>query len=59
LFCYIEKNCANKPEIEILDLNIESNLKPEEIFKIKLNEFNPNIVGFSMSYDISFKWLQV
>ena len=55
---YIEKNCANKPEIEILDLNIESNLKPEEIFKIKLNEFNPNIVGFSMSYDISFKWLQ-
>jgi radical SAM superfamily enzyme YgiQ (UPF0313 family) len=55
---YIEKNCINKPEIEILDLNIESELNPVQLLSLKLKDFNPNIIGFSMSYDISFKWLQ-
>jgi len=54
---YVEKNCVNKPTIEILDLNINSTESVEFIFEEKLREFKPDIVGFSMSYDISFKWL--
>ena len=54
---YVKKNCTNKPIIEIIDLNIESSTSIEDNFEKKLREFKPDIVGFSMSYDISFKWL--
>lgn len=54
---YVEKNCINNPIIEILDLNIDSSESTDDVFEKKLREFQPDIVGFSMSYDISFKWL--
>lgn len=33
---YVEKNCINNPIIEVLDLNIESNVTADEIFEAKL-----------------------
>ena len=54
---YIKKNCINKPIVEILDLNITSDDIAEDILNQKLLNFKPDIVGFSMSYDVSFKWL--
>lgn len=56
---YVKNNCINNPIIEVLDLNIEKNITTENLFEDKIREFLPDIVGFSMSYDISFKWLDI
>jgi len=55
---YVKRYARNNPVVEILDLNIENALDPEENFKREVSKMKPDIIGFSMSYDISFKWLK-
>jgi anaerobic magnesium-protoporphyrin IX monomethyl ester cyclase len=55
---YVKRYARNNPVVEILDLNIENSLDPEELFKCEVAKIKPDIIGFSMSYDISFKWLK-
>ncbi|MBT5914258.1 MAG: hypothetical protein HOH59_15730, partial [Rhodospirillaceae bacterium] len=55
---YVKSYARNNPTVEVLDLNIENALDPEELFKREVSKFKPDIIGFSMSYDISFKWLK-
>ena len=55
---YIKKYANKLKSLEIIDLNL---IPEEEILQNieeKLNTFLPDIVGYSMSYDISFPYLQ-
>lgn len=54
---YIKRNACNGPIIKILDLNIENDKDAETTFRDEIAAFSPDIIGFSMSYDISYKWL--
>ncbi len=57
---YVKKFARNQPVVEILDLNIpDSGLTIEQIYRKKIIDFAPDVVGFSMSYDISFRWLKL
>lgn len=56
---YVKKFARNNPIVEILDLNIPvENLAPEQVYINKVANFCPDVVGFSMSYDISFRFLK-
>ncbi len=55
---YVKRYARNHPIVKVLDLNIENALDAEELFKHEVSTFKPDIIGFSMSYDISFKWLK-
>jgi len=60
---YVNKNSSNGSRCEILDLNITINLgKTDEEIKqavfSKIDEVRPQVVGFSMSFDVSFTWLK-
>lgn len=53
---YIKAQATPTPEIRILDLNLFSS-ESERLEELKrvLRELDPEIVGFSMSYDISYQ----
>ena len=57
LASYVNRYAANLEKSEILDLNLPREQSPEEIFTAKLDEMQPDIVGFSLSYDVSYPWL--
>jgi anaerobic magnesium-protoporphyrin IX monomethyl ester cyclase len=44
--------------MEVVDLNLPSADSPEVILRRKLSDMQPDIVGFSMSYDVSYSWLK-
>lgn len=52
------KNNTNHLKIKIIDCNIYDNLIWKEIIKKELNDFKPDIVGLSMSYDNAYKYLK-
>ena len=52
---YLNKHVTPKPSVRILDLNLyETDEEREVQLKRVLNELDPDIVGLSMSYDISY-----
>jgi anaerobic magnesium-protoporphyrin IX monomethyl ester cyclase len=58
LASYLKRYTNNLGTLEILDLNLPEVDDPAADFKNKLKEMKPDIVGFSMSYDISYQWLK-
>ena len=58
LATYIKKHAASLRTTEILDLNLPDVTDPVGDLKAKLDELKPEIVGFSMSYDVSYPWLK-
>jgi radical SAM superfamily enzyme YgiQ (UPF0313 family) len=55
---YIKRYAQNNPFLKILDLNITRDKDPRDVFRQVASDFRPDIIGFSMSYDISYKWLK-
>ena len=54
---YIRRESNGFHDAKILDLNTPSDLTEEERIREAVVEHNISVVGFSMSYDISFRWL--
>ncbi len=54
---YLRRFAAALAEVEILDLNLPGDDTPEALLASKLAAMSPDIVGFSMSYDVSYPWL--
>jgi anaerobic magnesium-protoporphyrin IX monomethyl ester cyclase len=55
---YLKRFAAALSQVEILDLNLPGDDTPEALLARKLAAMNPDIVGFSMSYDVSYPWLK-
>lgn len=55
---HIRKASDGLHDAEILDLNIPSDLSEEERLRAALAKSDVDVLGFSMSYDISFGWLK-
>jgi anaerobic magnesium-protoporphyrin IX monomethyl ester cyclase len=55
---YVKRFAAALGKVEILDLNLPSNDPPEVLLARDLAAMKPDIVGFSMSYDVSYPWLR-
>ena len=58
LASYVRRYAGNLNEIAVLDLNLPSGEAPDVILKRKISEMQPDVVGFSMSYDVSYSWLK-
>src|SRR6476620_8494808 len=58
LASYIKRYATNLGQAEILDLNLPDERSPEEVFTEKLIALQPDLVGFSLSYDVSYPWLK-
>lgn len=58
LASYLKRFASNLGAVEILDLNLPTGESPETALKQKLTDMKPDIVGFSMSYDVSYAWLK-
>ena len=54
---YLKRFAAALGHVEILDLNLPGEDTPEAQLARKLAAMAPDIVGFSMSYDVSYPWL--
>jgi anaerobic magnesium-protoporphyrin IX monomethyl ester cyclase len=53
------KRFANRLRaVEVLDLNLQSADSPDVILQRKLSAMRPDVVGLSMSYDVSYRWLK-
>ncbi len=55
---YLRRFAARLGKVEILDLNLPADDAPDTLLARKLDEVAPDIVGFSMSYDVSYPWLR-
>ena len=56
---YLKNYASNLGQIEVLDLNLPALAQaPSAALEQKLSELKPDVVGFSMSYDISYTWLK-
>lgn len=58
LASYIKRFAVNLNGVEVLDLNLPSADSPDVVLKRKLSNMQPDVVGFSMSYDVSYPWLK-
>jgi radical SAM superfamily enzyme YgiQ (UPF0313 family) len=58
LASYVRRFANNLSAVEVLDLNLSSAETPEVILKRKISTMRPDVVGFSMSYDVSYPWLK-
>jgi len=58
LASYIQRFADNLDGVEVLDLNLPTCEAPDIILKRKLAAMQPDVVGFSMSYDVSYPWLK-
>lgn len=58
LASYTRRFAKNLDGIEVLDLNRPSVESPDVVLKRKVSAMRPDIVGFSMSYDVSYPWLK-
>ena len=58
LASYVRRFAGSLNEVAILDLNLPSGEAPDVILKRKISEMRPDVVGFSMSYDVSYRWLK-
>ena len=55
---YLDRFAETLDGVEVLDLNLPGPDTEAARLAAKLDEMHPDIVGFSMSYDISYPWLQ-
>jgi anaerobic magnesium-protoporphyrin IX monomethyl ester cyclase len=55
---YLKRFAAALDQVKILDLNLPSDDPPEVLLASELAAMTPDIVGFSMSYDVSYPWLR-
>jgi radical SAM superfamily enzyme YgiQ (UPF0313 family) len=58
LASYLKRFANNLAAIEVLDLNLPSVESPDAILNRKIAAMRPDVVGFSMSYDVSYPWLK-
>ena len=58
LASYVRRFATNLERVEVLDLNLPSTESPDAILMQSIAKMEPDIVGFSMSYDVSYSWLQ-
>src|SRR5258706_11012493 len=58
LASYLRRYATNLGQLEVLDLNLPSEHSIEYVFEEKLRNMRPDVVGLSMSYDVSYPWLQ-
>ncbi len=58
LASYVQRFASNLGAVEVLDLNLPSSESPDVILNRKLAAMQPDLVGFSMSYDVSYSWLK-
>ena len=55
---FVKKNSKNNSDCEILDLNtFEQDQIENELIK-KIKSYQPNVIGYSMSFDVSFNYLE-
>jgi anaerobic magnesium-protoporphyrin IX monomethyl ester cyclase len=55
---YLKRFAAALSQVKILDLNLPGGESPEALLARELAAMTPDIVGFSMSYDVSYPWLR-
>jgi anaerobic magnesium-protoporphyrin IX monomethyl ester cyclase len=55
---YLKRFAAALGQVKILDLNLAGDDPPEALLARELAAMTPDIVGFSMSYDVSYPWLK-
>lgn len=55
---YLRRFASGLGDVEILDLNLPDAVDPSGDFLRKLKTMRPDVVGFSMSYDVSYPWLR-
>jgi len=55
---YLKRYAAALGQVKILDLNLPGDEPPEALLTRELAAMTPDIVGFSMSYDVSYPWLR-
>ena len=58
LASYVRRFAENLNKVAILDLNLPCGEAPDVRLKRKISEMQPDVVGFSMSYDVSYRWLK-
>ena len=58
LASYVRRFAGNLGAVEVLDLNLSSVETADVILNRKISEMQPDVVGFSMSYDVSYSWLK-
>lgn len=58
LASYVKRYADNLGDVEVLDLNLPSADSADVVLARKLAGMKPDIVGFSMSYDVSYPWLK-
>lgn len=51
---YVEKHCSNDISVSILDLNVHVNEDAMQVVENYITAINPDIVGISFSYDVSY-----
>ena len=54
---YIKKNSKNNSDCEILDLNTFDQGEVEFKLLEKIKDYKPDVIGYSMSFDVSFNYL--
>ena len=54
---YIKKNSKNNSDCEILDLNTFDQDEVEFKLLEKIKDYKPDVIGYSMSFDVSFNYL--
>lgn len=59
LASYVRRFADNLNEVVVLDLNLPSSEAPDAILRRMISDMRPDIVGFSMSYDVSYPWLKL
>ncbi len=55
---YLRKYAKGIGRVEVLDLNLPRWPDPLNSLYRKMCEMRPDVVGFSMSYDVSYSWLR-
>jgi len=58
LASYVRRYADKLAHVEVLDLNLASDESPEARLNRALAHTRPDIVGLSMSYDVSYPWLK-
>ena len=55
---YLKKNCSHDINIKIIDCNLYDSNESELRIKESIQYFKPDIIGLSMNYDTSYKYLE-
>jgi radical SAM superfamily enzyme YgiQ (UPF0313 family) len=58
LASYVRRFADNLNDVVVLDLNLPSGEAPDATLRRKISDTRPDVVGFSMSYDVSYPWLK-